>query len=206
MSHYSTSFPDFVFFILKLLLHEHVDQLQYIEEELPRQIWPCKRIISTGTVSRSEKTLRNRQRRRTEIHVLQGFGRCVLARKRVVSIANERYRRVWDSESGSFYYAQVLSGETSWSKSSIYLSLEPPVYVDETENADNKKSPKGSNFSYVHQLSNVSSSRDAMERDISSNRMNSISSMKMERFSERARLSPRLNRIISSSSSSHLSK
>lgn len=173
---------------------------------MPRQIWPCKRTISTGTVSRSEKTLRNRQRRRTEIHVLQGFGRCVLARKRVISIANERYRRVWDSESGSFYYAQVLSGETSWSKSSIYLSLEPPVYVDETENADNKESPKGSNFSYVHQLSNVSSSRDAMERDISSNRMNSISSMKMERFSERARLSPRLNRIISSSSSSHLSK
>lgn len=63
--------------------------------------------------------------------ILQGFGRCIISRHRILRFANRRYRRVLDTEPGSdgqFYYANIRTGETSWTKPKIYCTSEPPVY------------------------------------------------------------------------------
>ena len=43
------------------------------------------------------------------------------------------FRRVLDAESGVYYYANIFSGETSWTKSAVYLhaSSEPPIILGE---------------------------------------------------------------------------
>lgn len=67
-------------------------------------------------------------------NVLKGFGRCVLARYRLLRRANIVFRRVLDSETGAFYYVDTRSGQSSWSKSRIYLNtMDPPIHrnVDE---------------------------------------------------------------------------
>lgn len=68
-------------------------------------------------------------KRKTATRIIQGFGRCLLARYKIICQANTRYRRILDDESGVFYYANVLTGESAWEKPHIYLSLEPPVYL-----------------------------------------------------------------------------
>ena len=66
--------------------------------------------------------------------VLKGFGRCVLARYRLLRRANIIFRRVLDSETGTYYYVDTRSGQSSWNKSRVYLNtMNPPIYrhVDE---------------------------------------------------------------------------
>lgn len=65
------------------------------------------------------------------VPLLQNFARCVLARMQLIRKANAHYRRVLDEESGSWYYANVITGHTSWSKPAFYLTLEPPVLLPE---------------------------------------------------------------------------
>ena len=62
--------------------------------------------------------------------IITQFARCILARNRVKAKADELYRRIWDVESSTYYYANVHNGETSWIKSKVYLnpSSEPPIY------------------------------------------------------------------------------
>lgn len=146
-----------------------VDDLEYVSEDSQYLIWVCKR-----NLRRSSPRPVNAKR---AIQILQGFGRCILARKRIISVANQKYRRVWDADSGTFYYADVIVGDTSWQKSGVYLSLEPPVY---RENENKKKRTKKT------QQKNLRGSRGG-----SSN-------------SEEPRLSPRLNRLLSSASSQKL--
>lgn len=62
------------------------------------------------------------------IRCLQGFGRCCLARKKLISRAKDCYRRVFDEESGWFYYTDVRTGESTWKKPSFFLSNEPMIY------------------------------------------------------------------------------
>jgi hypothetical protein len=66
--------------------------------------------------------------------VLKGFGRCVLARYRLLRRANIIFRRVLDSETGTYYYVDTRLGQSSWNKSRVYLNtMDPPIYrhVDE---------------------------------------------------------------------------
>jgi hypothetical protein len=66
------------------------------------------------------------------LKILQGFARCILSRRRVLRRADAVYRRVWDGDSSTYYYANAMTGETAWTKSSVYLhaSSEPPVYAE----------------------------------------------------------------------------
>lgn len=109
--------------LTKLLRQEHVDTLAYIEEEKTLPKWVCKRdkIRPSSRVDSSTTSI---------VRVIQGFARCIIARRRIIYRANEVYRRILDPSTGLFYYANVISGETKWEKSSVYLTLEPPVYVD----------------------------------------------------------------------------
>ncbi len=71
--------------------------------------------------------------------MLQGFLRCCYARTRVIRIADEFYRKVYDEETSSFYYANMKTGETSWEKSRLYLMNEPPIFNAEHENKRNPR-------------------------------------------------------------------
>ncbi len=55
------------------------------------------------------------------------FGRCIIARRRVLAQADHVFRRVWDHDSASYFFANVVTGETSWYKLRLYLSSQPPV-------------------------------------------------------------------------------
>jgi hypothetical protein len=74
------------------------------------------------------------------VEALQGFGRCCLARKKVISVANILFRRVYDEETSAYYYANMKTGNTFWEKPSIYLTNEPPIFLA-AEN-ENKRSPR----------------------------------------------------------------
>jgi hypothetical protein len=74
-------------------------------------------------------------KRKTAIKKIQGLARCILARHRIIHQANGFFRRIYDEESGSYYYANVITGESMWEKPHIYLSHEPAVYVPTAEEA-----------------------------------------------------------------------
>jgi uncharacterized membrane protein YgcG len=61
--------------------------------------------------------------------IINRFGRCILARQRVLRAADVVFRRIWDEDTSSYYYGNVVTGETSWTRSKVYLSKErePPV-------------------------------------------------------------------------------
>jgi hypothetical protein len=71
-------------------------------------------------------------KRKVAIKILQGLARCILARRRILRRADVIYRRVYDADSGVYYYANIYTGSTSWTKSTIYLhaSSEPPIMQD----------------------------------------------------------------------------
>ena len=71
--------------------------------------------------------------------VIAGFFLCLQARLRAVSVANERYRKVKDNESGVDFFVDTISGESSWSKPKIYLSNEPLVLLNGSQS---KRSPR----------------------------------------------------------------
>lgn len=74
----------------------------------------------------------------TAAQLLNRFARCIIARRKILAKSNEIYRRVWDEDSGSFYYANLTTGETSWLKPSIYLTTEPPVLLGPDESSGSK--------------------------------------------------------------------
>jgi hypothetical protein len=80
------------------------------------------------------------------IPILQGFARCILSRKRLIARANTIYRRIYDEDSDSWYYANIHTGHTSWSKPAFYLSQEPPILLPEEMN---KRSPR---YQRVHTI------------------------------------------------------
>lgn len=59
--------------------------------------------------------------------VLQGFARCATARRRTVDRADMCFRQVWDAENHCFYYADMRTGQTSWSKPAVFLVRSPPT-------------------------------------------------------------------------------
>jgi hypothetical protein len=74
--------------------------------------------------------------------ILQTFARCILARKILMMKANATYRRIWDDDYQTYYYANITNGLTSWEKPSVFLNTEePPVYVDPQGHND-RRSPR----------------------------------------------------------------
>lgn len=157
-------------------MRQFIDDMEYVTEDSQYLIWVCKRYAM-----KKDKGNRN------ALQILQGFGRCILARKRIIRKAIERYRRVWDSESGTFYYADILTGDTSWQKIGVFLSVEPPVYTPDSKKKGRKhgSSNNGSNRSSRAGSSTNSYSEPAIDDN------------------ER-RISPRINRLLTSSSSQQL--
>ena len=72
--------------------------------------------------------------------VLIGFGRCVLARKKVLSAADARFSRIVQ-DANTIYYVNLGTGDTFWSKPSVYLTTEPPLF-DETSGDSSRRSPR----------------------------------------------------------------
>jgi hypothetical protein len=64
--------------------------------------------------------------------ILQGFGRCILSRHRLLTKANTTFRRVLDTseeqDNAQFYYANIITGESTWTKPSYYYTSEPAIY------------------------------------------------------------------------------
>ena len=72
--------------------------------------------------------------------VLAGFCRCILARNRILNIAKNCFRRVFEPESEVYFYYNTQTGVTSWERPKIFLSDEPPILIqhDENENPESR--------------------------------------------------------------------
>jgi len=81
--------------------------------------------------------------------ILKDFARCVLARYRLLRRANIVFRRVFDSDSSTYYYVNTRTGQSSWSKSAVYLNtMEPPIYVHvDDDKIQTHNSNSNNNFS-----------------------------------------------------------
>lgn len=64
---------------------------------------------------------------------------CVYSRARAVSAANNIYKKIKDEESGIDFFANTITGETTWTKPKIYLTNEPLLLLQDTQN---KRSPR----------------------------------------------------------------
>jgi hypothetical protein len=71
--------------------------------------------------------------------VLTGFFLCVYSRALVIKAANNIYRKIKDDESGVDFFANTITGETSWTKPKVYLTTEPLLLLQDSQN---KRSPR----------------------------------------------------------------
>ncbi len=111
--------------------------------------------------------------------IVTQFARCILARNRVKAKADELFRRIWDAESSTYYYANVHNGETSWIKSKVYLhpSSEPPIYD-------------------VAAAGNVNTASDIAMNIGASIKMGGVNRGSVKAGTSSKRLSPRANRVL----------
>lgn len=118
---------------------EHLDSLLYVTEASPNRKWHCKDIVKT--VEHEQRSHRQHLLATTQqaVVILQNFTRCVLARKRLIARADLAYRRIYDEESSSWYYANIITGTTSWNKPAFYLLREPPFL---SSTASDRRSPR----------------------------------------------------------------
>jgi len=102
-----------------------------VDVAIPVNYWYCKLLrLRNGR-------RRHRHRRRTIVgakracEVLQGFGRCVCARLKVLDLAYRIYTRVLDETSGGYFYYNLATGASQWEKPyGIFLkSTNPEPYV-----------------------------------------------------------------------------
>ena len=93
--------------------------------------------------------------------ILQGFARCIIARHRVIHAASLVYRRVYDEDTGEFFYANAVTMESSWSKPRVFLTGEPLVLV---EASADKRSPR---FNRDKAISGFANSKQMMLASLS---------------------------------------
>ena len=111
----------------KLIMKKHIDLLAYVQEEQSEKnnvVWTCKRQKTRRREALIEDTY-------TASTVINSFGRCILARRKVIERLNNIYRKIWDDEQSTYYYANILDSSSSWTKNSLYLMQEPPVFSDD---------------------------------------------------------------------------
>lgn len=128
----------------KLLFKHDIEKLQYLEDKSAVYKWSAKKY--------------SKRRRRgapaiTEVlmakEILTGYFHCIKARITTIKLAKQRYRRVWDEESSVYYYIDMRTHESTWTKPTIFLSQEPPLHVLLTEdsNGSQRRSPRINRFS-----------------------------------------------------------
>jgi hypothetical protein len=71
--------------------------------------------------------------------VLTGFFKCIVSRAVVVRKASATYRRVYDEDYQTYFYAHLFTGESSWEKPKVFLTCEPPLQLTDDQN---KRSPR----------------------------------------------------------------
>jgi len=111
----------------KFLMACHFDYLHYVEDHSVVPIWCCKRFASRRRRTKplvSEKVCAK---------VITNFFRCIRARKRILVVAREVFRKVWDDNFKQYFYANVRTGESAWHRPSIFFLEEPPVQVEEEQ-------------------------------------------------------------------------
>lgn len=124
---------------LLLRRKEDLDRLEYMHLDsegsaVRRRRWACK----TNCPRRRKKAIRDRP---TAAAVLQGFFRCLRARRVVLEAARAAYCRVWDESHEQHYYYNARSGESSWSKPLLFLTAEAPLLLL-TSGAESRRSPR----------------------------------------------------------------
>ena len=133
----------------RFLLKRHMDRLETANHDASadgegnRRIWPVKKIIEeikdhNNNLENEQKLMNIRSDISYAILVLQNFGRCVIARRRTQHLANESYRRVWDLDSGAYYYVNMKTYESTWTRPAIFLhpAAEPPVLLPADQNEE----------------------------------------------------------------------
>jgi len=118
----------------RLVRNEHLAKLVVVEESESIQpaIWCLKRDC---------------QRRRVHLIsildeaaiIIQSFFRCLHARIVVVAMAKARFIRVWDNEHDTYFYSDLLTETSSWTKPKIFLRSDPPVLLQSM--ATSRRSP-----------------------------------------------------------------
>jgi hypothetical protein len=115
----------------RFVLRMHMDMIPVIEEQTEPVIkWflkiGCKRyllghffsdIVLTCDLFRRRRNFIKTQRE--ALPVVQGFGRCVLARRVTVALAKETFRRVYDDETDTNYYFNLITRQSSWTKPTV---------------------------------------------------------------------------------------
>mmetsp|Transcript_2450 Transcript_2450/g.2573 ORF Transcript_2450/g.2573 Transcript_2450/m.2573 type:complete len:105 (+) Transcript_2450:1112-1426(+) len=71
--------------------------------------------------------------------IIQSFFRCLHARIVVVAMAKARFIRVWDNEHDTYFYSDLLTETSSWTKPKIFLRSDPPVLLQSM--ATSRRSP-----------------------------------------------------------------
>lgn len=71
--------------------------------------------------------------------MLQGLFHCIKARKKFLKLIHQTYVRVWDDDYKQYYYANVVTGDSSWTKPRLLLQNEAPLFVDEHQNKHNPR-------------------------------------------------------------------
>ncbi len=99
-----------------LVMKKHVKYIKDItyehnEDKTPPNRWYCK-LLRYGK-RRRRKGVAKRSR---AADVLQGFARCIIARNRVLDTAYRVFGRVLDEGSGLYFYYNLSSGASMWTK------------------------------------------------------------------------------------------
>ena len=124
----------------RFLLKRHLDQLESVKDdgginEGQRRVWCIKRRSNNVDVDLNERLVHIRREVSSAVRILQNFARCILARRLFLQQANRVYRRVLDEDSGTYYYLNMISYETSWNRPGVYLhpADEPPILLATAE-------------------------------------------------------------------------
>eukprot|EP01036_Dinobryon_divergens_P026930 gene26930-35627_t len=125
----------------KLIMSAYLSRMTYmktpVDEGAHRRRWSCKAIVQSGYFRQEKDRIGHHTNKKKKVAaILSGFCRCIIARKVAISKLNTIYRRVWDADSKSFFYANTRTGESSWTKPVIYLSVEPPMLSMDSNSTD----------------------------------------------------------------------
>ena len=53
-----------------------------------------------------------------------------------MTTARQVYRRIYDHESGQYFYVNLINGSSSWTRPKIFISEEPPILLQLEDGRD----------------------------------------------------------------------
>mmetsp|Transcript_2668 Transcript_2668/g.3999 ORF Transcript_2668/g.3999 Transcript_2668/m.3999 type:complete len:392 (+) Transcript_2668:98-1273(+) len=116
-----------------LLMKKDLESLPLVHEQDPeRRIWCVKKTMARRRalpiVSEDEAA-----------SVITAFFRCIVARSVVLRTASIVYKKVYDADYDTHFYANVLTGESTWEKPRLFLTSDALLLLTDDQN---KRSPR----------------------------------------------------------------